>query len=131
MQDTYVSKLLEFEDGGDTDELIDCVLGLGSGDIKCYRMILENQPTRTDELSDKLDKDESTVHRSVSRLSESGLIIKENVPYENGGYRHEYTAEDPEDIARYMKLLISEWAKVELDAVDTFEEEFEDNSRDH
>lgn len=130
MRDTYVSKLVGVREE-ELDTLLECVLGLGTGDIECYKLILENQPTWTDELADELDKDESTVHRSVSRLSESGLIIEEKVPYENGGYKHEYTARDPEEIAQSMRLLTTEWSQEALNEVDRFEREFENNTEHH
>lgn len=131
MRDTYVSKLRNCEDKEQVDKLLECVLGLSSSDIRCYELILESQPTWTDELSNKLGKDESTIHRSVSRLSDSGLIIEEKIPYENGGYKHEYIGEDIDEVAQSMRLLTSEWAKSALNEVDRFEEEFEDNSGDH
>lgn len=131
MRNTYVSKLLNSGEEAEIDKLLECVLGLSSSDVECYRLILENQPTWTDELSEKLDKDESTVHRYVSSLSESGLITEERVPYENGGYKHEYKAKNPEEIAQSMRLLTSEWGQIALDEVDKFEKNFEHNTKKH
>lgn len=104
-----------------TDELLECVLGMNDLDIECYKKIRDMEPTWTNELSNELDKDESTVHRSLSRLSDSGLIIEERVPYEGGGYKHEYTIEDTEIVSRRMRNIISEMLSSAFKQIDEFQ----------
>jgi predicted transcriptional regulator len=116
------------DDKDSTYKLLECVLGLNDLDIKCYRKIRDVEPTWTDELSEDLGKDESTIHRSVSRLADAGVIKEEKIPYKNGGYKHEYTIEDTEKVSRIMRTRISEMLSSTFRGIDNFEENLQEES---
>lgn len=106
------------------ENLLQCLFGLNELDVRCYEKITKKDKTWTDELAEELGKDESTIHRSITKLIDVGLVDMEKIPYENGGYKHEYTMRDPEEAAQDMRLDICEWVKASYKMVDKFEEEY-------
>ena len=61
-----------------------------------FIMIKEAKPLTLEELSNKADRDKSTVFRSVQKLVSSGICIKETRTIREGGYYHIYSAVDME-----------------------------------
>jgi predicted transcriptional regulator len=61
-----------------------------------FIMIKEAKPLTLEELSNKADRDKSTVFRSVQKLVSAGICIKETRTIREGGYYHVYSAVDME-----------------------------------
>ena len=61
-----------------------------------FIMIKEAKPLTLEELSNKADRDKSTVFRSVQKLVSAGICIKETKTIREGGYYHVYSAVDME-----------------------------------
>ena len=59
-----------------------------------FIMIKEAKPLTLEELSNKADRDKSTVFRSVQKLVSAGICIKETRTIREGGYFHVYSAVD-------------------------------------
>ena len=51
----------------------------------------------------------STAYRSIQRLLQTGLVSKEQVNYEQGGYYHVYYPSDPDEVADDMQRLLNDW----------------------
>lgn len=118
------------EEEAECENLLNCLFGLNELDRRCYKKITKKDKTWTDELAEELEKDESTIHRSITKLIDVGLVDMERIPYENGGYKHEYTMTDPEEAAQNMRQDICEWVKVSYKMVDKFEEEYDSFHKD-
>lgn len=90
--------------------LLECFHGLTELDKKCFRELVESQePLTVDELADRVDRERSTAYRSVKRLLQTGMVQKEQVNYEDGGYYHVYRPTDPDRIADEMQRLLNDW----------------------
>ncbi len=57
-------------------------------------MIKEAKPLTLEELSNRADRDKSTVFRSVQKLVSARICIKEAKTMREGGYYHVYSAVD-------------------------------------
>ncbi len=109
----------------DCEDLLECVHGLTDLDRACFESLASADAPRTiDDIADAVDRERSTVYRSVHRLLESGFVEKEQVNYEHGGYYHVYRPVDPETVADEMAALVAEWTAKMTELVTEFREEY-------
>lgn len=99
----YINSEIECED------LIECVSNSKQLDKEIYFLILERGKSNIDEIAIQVERERSTVYRSVQRLKENGFLEQEKVSQEGGGYKHVYTAVDPEKVAEEMQNKLNEW----------------------
>jgi len=92
------------------ESLLDCVHGLKDLDRECFRVVAESdEPLTVDDLADAVDRERSTAYRSVQRLQDAGLIRKEQINYEDGGYYHVFYPADPDEIADELQRTLNDW----------------------
>ena len=90
--------------------LLECLYDLNDLDRRCFQVLSEAaDPLTIDELAEAVDRERSTVYRSVQRLLQFGLVQKEQVNYDRGGYYHVYRIVDPDDIADEMQDKLNDW----------------------
>lgn len=94
--------------------LLECVHGLKALDREVFRVLAdEEEPLTVDDVAEAVDRERSTAYRAVQRLLETGLIEKEQVNYEQGGYYHVYRPTDADEVADEMQRMLNDWyAKV-------------------
>ena len=93
----------------DCEDLLECISGSKDLDKEIYFLVLENKKMDVDEIAEKIGRERSTAYRAVQRLKENGFLQKEKTSQKGGGYRHIYTAEEPEKIAEEMQKRLNEW----------------------
>lgn len=109
----------------DCEDLLECVHGLTDLDRACFEALASADAPRTiDDIAEAVDRERSTVYRSVHRLLESGFVEKEQVNYEHGGYYHVYRPVDPETVADEMATLVDEWSAKMAELVGEFREQY-------
>mgnify|MGYP002762640525 FL=1 len=107
--------------------LLECFHGLKELDKRCFRELVDAETAVTiDDLSDHVDRERSTVYRSVQRLLNAGLIQKEQINYDQGGYYHVYKPADPEAIREDMQRLLNDWYAEMGQLIQEFEEKYSD-----
>ena len=90
--------------------LLSCLHGLKPLDEECFRALAgSDEPLTVDELATRVDRERSTAYRSVKRLLDTGLVRKEQVNYDQGGYYHVYEPADPDEVADDMQRLLNDW----------------------
>ncbi|WP_136715522.1 helix-turn-helix domain-containing protein [Halorientalis salina] len=90
--------------------LLDCLHGLKDLDRECFETLARSdEPLTVDEIADRVERERSTAYRSIQRLLETGLIEKEQINYDQGGYYHVYYPTDPEEVADDMQRLLNDW----------------------
>ncbi|ELY44060.1 helix-turn-helix domain-containing protein [Natronorubrum sulfidifaciens] len=106
--------------------LLECLHGHTQLDTTCYRVLVESdEPLTIDEVAELVDRERSTVYRSIQRLLQSGFVQKEQVNYEQGGYYHVYFSTPPAQIARDMQRTVNDWyAKMDR-LIGVFEEKYD------
>lgn len=109
----------------DCEDLLECVHGLTVLDRACFEALASaDAPKTIDDIADAVDRERSTVYRSVHRLLESGFVEKEQVNYEHGGYYHVYRPVDPESVADEMAALVDRWSAKMAELVTEFREQY-------
>ncbi|SEK66610.1 Predicted transcriptional regulator [Haloferax larsenii] len=90
--------------------LLECLHGLKQLDRRCFEVLVETEdPMTVDEVAEAVERERSTAYRAIQRLLQSGLIQKEQVNYEHGGYYHVYRPTDPNEVADDMQRLLNDW----------------------
>jgi predicted transcriptional regulator len=92
------------------ESLLDCVHGLKDLDRECFGVLTgSDEPLTVDELAAAVDRERSTAYRSVQRLRDAGLIQKEQINYDEGGYYHVFYPADPDEIADELQRTLNDW----------------------
>ena len=90
--------------------LLECFHGLKELDKVCFRALVESDgPLTVDDIAAEVDRERSTVYRSIQRLMQAGFVQKDQVNYDNGGYYHVYSPRDADEIADEMQRLLNDW----------------------
>jgi len=97
--------------GGECDEIIKKIFNLTQRDIEVYQKLRELGGARADELARCLNKERSTVYRSLQKLAECGICRKLTKTLEKGGYYHLYRCVDPSQVKRLAEECIEQWYK--------------------
>ena len=91
------------------DDVIQCIFELNKLDIKVYKTLKETGETRANILAKKLNKDRSTIYRSLQKLTCSGLITKNTKTIKSGGYYHTYQCNDIKEVKENLEQCINNW----------------------
>jgi predicted transcriptional regulator len=90
--------------------LLECFHDLKAIDKQVFNHLNDRAEGLTvDEIADAVERERSTAYRSVQRLLSAGLVQKEQVNYEQGGYHHVYHPRDAEEIAGEMQRTLNDW----------------------
>lgn len=107
--------------------LLECFHGLKPLDRKCFEVLIESDESLTvDEIGEETNRERSTAYRAVQRLLQTGLISKEQVNYEQGGYYHVYQPTDPEQITDEMQRMLNDWYAKVGQLIQEFEDKYDD-----
>lgn len=74
------------------NELLCSIYNLGPVDLDIFYRLAGGRPASLDELARAVERDRSTVHRSLQKLVGTGLCYKETKALKEGGYYHIYSA---------------------------------------
>jgi predicted transcriptional regulator len=90
--------------------LLECLHGLKELDKESFSTLVDaERPLTVDEVAERVDRERSTAYRSIQRLLQTGLVRKEQVNYDQGGYYHVYTPADVDKIADEMQRMLNDW----------------------
>ena len=105
--------------------LIECFHGLKALDKQCFEVLVTtDNPLTVDDLAETVDRERSTVYRAVQRLLGAGLIEKEQINYEQGGYYHVYKPVDPKKIRGDMQRMLNDWYANMGQLIQEFEDKY-------
>jgi predicted transcriptional regulator len=108
--------------------LLECLHGLKTLDAECFRVLNGADDAMTvDEIADRVDRERSTAYRSVQRLLQRGLIQKEQVNYEQGGYYHVYKPKDADNLAGDMQRMLNDWYAKMGGLIDEFRVKYDED----
>ena len=109
--------------------LLECMHGLKELDKQIFRALIETpEPLTVDEIADEMDRERSTVYRSVQRLLQAGFIQKEQINYDQGGYYHVYEPTDPENVADDMQRMLNDWYAKMGQLIQEFEDKYSEQA---
>ena len=106
--------------------LLECFHGLKQLDRQCFQVLVNATKSLTiDEIGEKVERERSTAYRSVQRLLQTGLIQKEQVNYDQGGYYHVYSPTDPSKITNNMQRMLNDWYAMMGQLIQEFETKYD------
>jgi predicted transcriptional regulator len=106
--------------------LLECLHGLKQLDRDCYQVLVETEePLTVDAVAGHVDRERSTVYRSIQRLLKAGLVQKDQVNYDQGGYYHVYYPTDPKQVADEMQRILNDWYAQMGQLIQEFEDQYE------
>lgn len=102
-------------------EVMRCVFGVQAHETATYRELLGRPGSTVVELASHLEKDRSTVNRSLTTLLERGLVRREHRLLEGGGYVYQYTAVPLAEARERMHEALEEWCAFMHGKIDEFD----------
>ena len=90
-------------------DLIQCIYDLNNLDINVYNKLKKQGPKRADELAETLNKERSTIYRSLQKLTCAGLCIKQTETIKQGGYYHIYKINNTKSTKKQIEKCIDNW----------------------
>ncbi|PSQ25506.1 transcriptional regulator [Halobacteriales archaeon QS_9_68_17] len=96
-------------------------------DKAVFRLLNEtDQPLTVDEVAEEIDRERSTAYRSVQRLMQAGLVLKEQVNYDQGGNYHVHRPWDAEEITQETQRMPNDWCAKMGQLIGEFGEKYAD-----
>ncbi|WP_306052836.1 helix-turn-helix domain-containing protein [Natronococcus wangiae] len=102
------------------ERIMECVFGIQPHETGTYFRLLDMQGSTAAELADDLERDRSTVNRSLSTLCENELAERERRLLDGGGYVYQYFAVPIPDAQALMHRAVDEWAETVHARIDEF-----------
>ena len=91
------------------DDILKCVFDLNILDIDVYNQLKKSGEIRADKLAKKINKDRSTVYRSLQKLICCNLCLKEKKNIIKGGYYHIYRCNKSSEAKKELEECIDNW----------------------
>jgi len=89
-------------------DLMRYALDLSALDVNVYFRLLDGEAT-VKELSNKLNRNRSTIQRALTNLINKGLVTRELKTMKNGGYYFKYKAIPLEQVEENLHEKVKKW----------------------
>jgi len=110
----------------DCEDVLEQFYGLKRLDRECFRLLADaEEPLTVDGVADAVDRERSTAYRSIQRLLRSGVVRKEQVDYDRGGYCHVYSPADASTVGDDLRRHLNDWYAEMGQLIDEFERTYE------
>ncbi len=93
----------------DCENVLECLFDLSKLDKKVLKILNDGGEFKSKELGEELDRDQSTVYRSLENLVNCGLVYKEKHTIRNGGYYFLYSARPMDKIREEAEECLEQW----------------------
>ncbi len=113
--------------GAGCSDLLYCLYDLGDAEVEVLRQLAAGSEMTLDELAEGLERDRSTVHRSLSRLLSTGMCYRRTAGLKGGGYFHIYGISDMGVMKRRIESDVSEIIASLMRLSERFESDFTDS----
>lgn len=105
------------------NDVLQSVFELNALDLEIYKILKKTGESRADVLAKKIDRERSTVYRSLQNLTSCDLCAKTTKTIETGGYYHTYSCNDVKLVREKIESCIDEWYKQMKKILEDFEQE--------
>ncbi len=104
------------------ESIMCCIFGIKTFDVMVYFTLLNNRPMRVNDIADLLNRDRSTIQRSVQNLVNAGLVKRKQINLKEGGYYYIYEAIPFSDVKNIIKDTMEKWCREVKEWVDEMDE---------
>jgi predicted transcriptional regulator len=87
------------------------MFGIKTFDVAVYLSLLKNGASRVNEIAEILNRDRSTIQRSVQNLVNAGLVKRKQINLKEGGYFYKYEAIPFSEVKEIIKDTMEKWCK--------------------
>ncbi|QRV16719.1 MarR family transcriptional regulator [Haloterrigena salifodinae] len=103
------------------EEVMSCVFGIENHETRTYLVLRQRPGSTIDELADALERDRSTVTRSLSTLRDRGLVQRDRRLLDGGGYVYQFTAVPVPETKAMLHEALDAWAATVHEVIDDFD----------
>jgi predicted transcriptional regulator len=102
----------------DIEEVVKCSLGLSKSEFRLLKFLMVHETNfTTEELSEKLDLDKSTIQRAVKKMHGKGLLTRGQINQSVGGYVFLYRVKNKPAIRKIVLDTVEGWVQVFRDKI--------------
>ena len=91
------------------ENIMCCVFGIKPLDVAVYLTLLKNGPSRVSTVARMLNRDRSTIQRSMQNLIRAGLVRRKQINLRKGGYFYRYEAIPFSEVRSKVLETIEKW----------------------
>ncbi len=96
----------------DLEEIFICTFSINRTAYRILRVLSRSRKALTiEEISKLLNKDRTTIQKTIKQLLEKDLIERKQLNKSKGGYVYYYYVKNKEEIKKRVKNIIGEWTK--------------------
>ncbi|MDZ7729747.1 MAG: helix-turn-helix domain-containing protein [Natrialbaceae archaeon] len=118
--DHRLAELMEQSDPSFTN-VMSCVFGIETHETRTYLVLLDHPGSTTEELATVLERDRSTVSRSLGTLQDRGLVSRDRRLLDGGGYIYQYTAIELPEARTMLVEALDAWTETVRETIETFD----------
>jgi len=105
------------------ESIMCCMFGIKTFDVAVYLSLLKNGASRVNDIAELLNRDRSTIQRSVQSLVNAGLVKRKQINLKEGGYFYKYEAVPFSEVKEVIKDTMEKWCKEVTGWIDEMNEE--------
>lgn len=102
------------------DDVMRCVFGIQEREVETYLTLLGTGEVKAEALADELDRDRTSVNRTLAALREKGVVTRHRRLLDGGGHFYCYTAEPLPEVKRRMHDELDAWTESVHERIDDF-----------
>ena len=111
---------LMLADNPEFERVMECVFGLRAHETETYLVLATLPGSTATELATELERDRSTVQRTLSTLVEYQLAERDRRIVDGGGTVYQYFAKPIPEIQQRMRRTVDEWVEEVHNTIDSF-----------
>ncbi|ELY64879.1 helix-turn-helix domain-containing protein [Natrinema versiforme] len=104
------------------EDVMSCVFGIEDHETRTYLVLCDRPRSTIAELAAALERDRSTVNRSLSTLRDRGLVRRNRRLLEGGGDVYQYTAASLPEAKEMLHEALDAWTATVHDVIDEFDD---------
>ncbi|ELZ16327.1 TrmB family transcriptional regulator [Natrinema thermotolerans DSM 11552] len=104
------------------EEVMSCVFGIEDHETRTYLVLCDRPGSTIAELATALERDRSTVNRSLSTLRDRGLVYRDRRLLDGGGDVYQYTATSLPEAKAMLHEALDAWTATVHDVIDEFDD---------
>ena len=105
------------------ESIMCCIFGIKTFDVMVYFTLLNNGALRVNDIAELLNRDRSTIQRSVQSLVNAGLVRRKQINLKEGGYYYIYEAIPFSEVKNIIKDTMEKWCSEVKEWIDGMNEE--------
>lgn len=105
------------------ESIMCCIFGIKTFDVLVYFTLLNNGILRVNDIAELLNRDRSTIQRSVQNLVNAGLVKRRQINLKEGGYFYKYEAIPFSEVKEIIKDTMEKWCREVREWIDRMDEE--------